>query len=288
MAIQASGPVSMGNLATEFGGAAPHSISEYYRGALVPNGPAQNAGVPLSGQISLGQFYGSANVFSWTYTVPGGSNFNLRAAAIAAGWNGIKVLIANITISSHITSTSTAAYAFLFANAGQTFPAGSSIVVTINAGIYIVGRGGAGAAPQANGAAGGPAMYIPAGMGVVPQIYNYGVVGGGGGSGGGGGPGWRGTICNGGPDVGTGADPSGAGAGFGSTDGTLTAGGPGYVTPGAKNGAGGTLGAPGGAGGWTDTYGGYHGTVGGAGGAATTGAANASWLVVGTRYGVVG
>ena len=38
MAIPASGAVSIGDLATEFGGSAPHSLSEYYRGGgLVPS-----------------------------------------------------------------------------------------------------------------------------------------------------------------------------------------------------------------------------------------------------------
>jgi hypothetical protein len=60
MALQGSGAISIGNLATEFGGSTPHSLSEYYRGGgLVPN-TGTNANVPTSGQISLSQFYGAA------------------------------------------------------------------------------------------------------------------------------------------------------------------------------------------------------------------------------------
>jgi len=60
MALQGSGAISIGNLATEFGGGAPHSLTEYYRGGgLVPN-TSQNNGVPTSGAISLTNFYGAA------------------------------------------------------------------------------------------------------------------------------------------------------------------------------------------------------------------------------------
>jgi hypothetical protein len=38
MTLPSSGAISIGNLASEFGGSAPHSLSEYYRGAgLVPS-----------------------------------------------------------------------------------------------------------------------------------------------------------------------------------------------------------------------------------------------------------
>lgn len=58
MPLQTSGAISIGNIATEFGGVAPHSLSEYYRGgANVPDTPA-NAGIPTSGAISLTDFYG--------------------------------------------------------------------------------------------------------------------------------------------------------------------------------------------------------------------------------------
>jgi hypothetical protein len=37
MAVTSSGQVSLANLASEFGGTAPHSMSEYYKGAEVPS-----------------------------------------------------------------------------------------------------------------------------------------------------------------------------------------------------------------------------------------------------------
>ncbi len=63
MAIVSSGAVSLSDIATEFGGSQPHSMSEYYSGGSnVPSG-VQNASsvtIPTSGQISLASsFYGS-------------------------------------------------------------------------------------------------------------------------------------------------------------------------------------------------------------------------------------
>jgi hypothetical protein len=61
MALQNSGPISLLDIATEFGGTTPHSLNEYYKGGgLVPNIPA-NANVPTSGTISLSQFYGASH-----------------------------------------------------------------------------------------------------------------------------------------------------------------------------------------------------------------------------------
>lgn len=60
MALQTSGAISINDLVAEFGGTAPHSLSEYYRGgALVPD-TGTNSGVPTSGAISLTDFYGAA------------------------------------------------------------------------------------------------------------------------------------------------------------------------------------------------------------------------------------
>lgn len=52
MALPSSGPLSINDIAVEFGGAAPHSLSEYYGVA---------AGVPTSGAISINNFYGTSS-----------------------------------------------------------------------------------------------------------------------------------------------------------------------------------------------------------------------------------
>lgn len=56
MTLQSSGPISLANVQTEFGGSNPISISEYYGAA---------SGVPSSGTISLSNFYGKSS-----YTPP--------------------------------------------------------------------------------------------------------------------------------------------------------------------------------------------------------------------------
>ena len=69
MAVTSSAPISITNLVTEFGGSAPHSLTEYYRGgSLVPN-TTTNASVPTSGAISLTNFFGSSSVTAWSTTM---------------------------------------------------------------------------------------------------------------------------------------------------------------------------------------------------------------------------
>ena len=70
MAVTASGVIAMsGDVVGEFTGAAPHSLSEYYRNGIYIN--SGNTNVPTSGEISMSDFYGAAaNV---TVTVTEGS-----------------------------------------------------------------------------------------------------------------------------------------------------------------------------------------------------------------------
>ena len=61
MALQSSGQISLSQIAAEFGGSAPHSLSEYYG----------NGNAPASGEIQLAaDFYGTSNYLaSGTITV---------------------------------------------------------------------------------------------------------------------------------------------------------------------------------------------------------------------------
>ena len=74
MAVTSSAPIDIGDLVTEFGGDAPHSLTEYYRGgSLVPNITANN-GVPTSGAISLTDFFGATDTqTTGDYTITIGS-----------------------------------------------------------------------------------------------------------------------------------------------------------------------------------------------------------------------
>jgi len=64
MALPTSGPLSLSDIQTEFGGTNPIGINEYYAGGgLVPAGTSGTYGaVPSSGQISIQNFYGTASV----------------------------------------------------------------------------------------------------------------------------------------------------------------------------------------------------------------------------------
>lgn len=83
MALQASGTITIADIAAEFGGSAPHSLSEYYRGGgLVPDIPA-NSSVPTSGAISLSNFYGATAVTP-DYT-PDAVNWNNISGSYTVG-----------------------------------------------------------------------------------------------------------------------------------------------------------------------------------------------------------
>lgn len=82
MPLPTSGAISMSQLRTEFGGSAPDSLSEYYRGGgLVPDTP-DNAAVPTSGTIKLTDFYGaSARSFGLTDIATPQTDFALSGTA---------------------------------------------------------------------------------------------------------------------------------------------------------------------------------------------------------------
>jgi hypothetical protein len=225
-------------------------------------------------------------------------NYNLRAAAVAAGWNQIAPLNATVTVNSGVVvgSASTATPGF---DTGQTFPAGS-ILALVNAG-YIVGRGGNGA--RITGAGSRNASYPempgdPGGLALRAQfaisISNSGTIGGGGGGGGGGGANnpavSSGTAGGGGG--GAGSDPGYmneggpfGGGGPGVSQGTLTTGSIGSSSgDGGDGGKGGNLGqagAQGSSGNW------HAGGSGGAPGAAVSGNSIINWVATGTRLGAI-
>lgn len=80
MALPSSGPLTMADIQTEFGGSNPISLSEYYAGgAYVPAGTSGTYGaVPSSGTISIRNFYGTSNV-----------TINFNNVNVYSGTNGI-------------------------------------------------------------------------------------------------------------------------------------------------------------------------------------------------------
>ena len=59
MPLVNSGSISINDIAGEFGGSQPHSLSEYYQGGGLVT--SNNTSVPTSGAISIGDFYGAQN-----------------------------------------------------------------------------------------------------------------------------------------------------------------------------------------------------------------------------------
>ena len=165
------------------------------------------------------------NAFEFNPTISANTqNYNIKTAAIAAGWDQVMPLKATVTINSGVYVGSSSAGTFAF-DTGVTFPADSTLSVVNNG--YILGAGGAA------GGGGGTNMYSPfsggsgSGGGTALRaqapvsITNSGVIGGGGG-GGGGGAGGFGSDC--GEGVG-GMAGSGGGGGLGYSGGAGGAGG---------------------------------------------------------------
>ena len=309
MAVKSSGPLSLTEIQAEFGGANPISLSEYYRGGTyVPNGPSQNANIATSGAINLGSFYGSVRAFTFNQTIAANTNnYNLRAAAIAAGWDQVAPLIANITINSGVIvgSASTGSWAF---DTGASFPAGSMLALVNNGTIQgMGGQGGWGGGKHdpssdawhwaTGGANGGPALRAQHPI----SITNNGTIAGGGGGGGGGGFGSEYYYESGGGGGGGGAGYYGGLGGAknhpNNTFGSNGAGG--STSSGGAGGAGGAgwsdgkttvpAGYAGGAGGGLGNGGatGVNGAGGGAGGAAVNGNGYITWVATGTRLGAI-
>ncbi len=108
MAVQASGAdLTMQDIVAEFGGSAPHSISEYYGGGgLVPAGA--NPNVATSGEIQFSDFYGA--VAATVITISSNqTNYNIKTAVVAAGGDQntpvILTINSGVTISGNSAST---------------------------------------------------------------------------------------------------------------------------------------------------------------------------------------
>lgn len=179
MALQSSGSISLSQIGTEFGASAPHSVSTHV---------GRVGKTAVAGQnVSFSNFYGKFNTVTMSLTIAASTtDYNLKSAATAAGWNGTTPIILTCTINSGVTvyASSTGVYAF---QTGTSFPAGSTISIINNG--TILGKGGSGGAggwptvATGNaGAAGGPAFYA----GTACTVTNNGRIAGGGGGGGGG------------------------------------------------------------------------------------------------------
>jgi hypothetical protein len=179
MAIQDSGQIKISDIVAEFGGTAPHGMTEYYRNG--DNVPGNNTNVPESGQISLTNFYSAVNEIQQTYS---STTTNLNLATVFGG-NWGSTVPKRVTINSGVTIGATSG------NAAILIPSGMAGTLVIDNNGSIEGHGGA-----ANSGAGGNAITATHTTGVTINNASGASIKAGGGGGGQGGTG--GTGGNGG------------------------------------------------------------------------------------------
>ena len=275
MTIKSSGSsLAISEIAAEFGGSTPHSMSEYYSGG--DNVPSSTGDIASSGANSMSNFYGTSNRIIITLTISGDTNnyniFSNKGGTYSAGLSDV-TLVNNARISS--SSTGTAAV-----DTGSGWANGDTITIDNNS--TIVGDGGNGGAGSSS--VGGGGAGSAAGHAVNVQfnttVDNTGGTISGGGGGGGGGLGTR-TTGGKGNSVSTihggGGGGGGFGGGAGGAGGTPSsgdinnngnAGAAGSVSAAGAGGSAITSGNAGGAGGAVATAGTQGGGSGGTGGAA--------------------
>ena len=83
MALPSSGSLSLSQIQGEWGGSAPISLSEYYRGSL-PNGRINYGTIPSSGAIDIADFYGS-NAAVASFQIASGNSTYVAPSQYAVG-----------------------------------------------------------------------------------------------------------------------------------------------------------------------------------------------------------
>ena len=184
MALQASGAISLSDLATEFGDTAPNSMSEFYAGGSLVG--TNNASVPASGAITLANFYSATAAMVLDIT-SSASEQNILTLATAAGYTAATdttPIIVNIASGVTISGSST--------HALRTGALNADSDLTINISGSVDGFTGANGSPVAGaGSAGGDALFfetLTGGSGTyIVNVLSGGSLRSGGGGGGGGG-----------------------------------------------------------------------------------------------------
>lgn len=184
MTITSNGSISISDLQDEFGGSGSTTwrMSDYYKGgSYVSSSVIEGSGrtIPTGGRIDLSDFYGAQNYVppsTYTYTLTSNTQgpWDMRAAAIADGWDGILQLFVVINPNVYVWSDSTSSAAMFISG---NFPNG----VTITNNGFIMGKGGNGGSIGATAGPtdGGPAILCSS----TCSINNVGYIGGGGGGG---------------------------------------------------------------------------------------------------------
>jgi len=203
MAVKSSGSLSITtDIVGEFGGQAPHSLSEYYRnGANVPDAGA-NSNIATSGEISFSDFYGSVAELGVTISADT-TNLNLLAAIEAVYGTQSASSVYRVSIASGVTIGATSSAPNNAAITWGDFPDGSTITLVNDGDIDALGgsagSSGAGDTTHAGGGAGGSggsggdAIYANYSSQTMNITNNGNIRGGGGGGGGAGGGGQGGN-----------------------------------------------------------------------------------------------
>lgn len=243
MTLPSSGPLTLADIQTEFGGSNPISLSEYYAGgAYVPAGTSGTYGaVPSSGTISIRNFYGTKkftpvtntyNSGSGTETIPtGASQLVIEVWQGGAGGGGDSY--GNVGGGGGAGAYAKKTLSLTSADYGKTFT-------------YSVGAGGAGGTLTGSGGVGGDSTVNNGTYATTVAIAAVSGI----------------TASGGGPSTGAGSPGAGGAGGLIAGGDTNTAGG---------NGSGST--------GGTSPNGGYPPGNGGQGGFFSAGQAGAAGRV---------
>ena len=133
MPLPGSGIIALTDISTEFGGTAPHALSEYYRDGVYSDGiniPAGETSIPASGPISLSDFYGTSAVIPATYSLTPSTTTPNEGDTVVFTFGGANLLDGTVYFSIAHGTTSNADFTV-------TPPQdGSRTAVTITSGVY--------------------------------------------------------------------------------------------------------------------------------------------------------
>lgn len=102
MTLPTSGPISLQDIANEFGGSHPLSMSNYYAGGPhVPSGTSgTNGPVPTSGPLNLTNFYGTSSFGPFSFNNP-----SSQPSGSSGGGPAMPITSAHTTVSQPIVIT---------------------------------------------------------------------------------------------------------------------------------------------------------------------------------------
>ena len=169
MPCPASGQISIADLVAEFGGSAPHALSEYYRNAgLVP---ANNTDIPTSGEFKLTNCYSAVNEIQHTHS----SSTTNQNYATVFGSNWGTAVPKRIIINSGVVIGATSG------NYAMNIPSGMGGTLIIDNSGSVQGYGGG-----SNGGTGGSAIHCASTAVTINNNSGASIKAGGGGGGQGG------------------------------------------------------------------------------------------------------